>query len=76
MFIQLLLLWVLLAMAIGYYAKNKGNAFFSTFILSLFLTPIIGFFIAWEEKPKNKCRFCKGFLEPEATVCRYCGREQ
>jgi hypothetical protein len=46
-------MWFVLSFAFGLWNHNRGNGFFTGFLLSLLLSPLIGFFIVVFTKPKK-----------------------
>jgi len=44
--------WIFFCVLVGLYASSKGRSGISFFVLSLFLTPLIGFIIAAVIQPK------------------------
>ena len=77
-------LWLLLSIVIGVVASSKGRSGIGYFLLSFFLSPLIGLIIVLVLGPKEqsllkkgivkKCPFCAELVKHEAIVCKFCGR--
>jgi hypothetical protein len=82
-----LLLWIFLCAAIAILASNRGRAGVGYFLLSFFLSPLVGLIILLlrgenEAKIRERtlrsgarrdCPSCKELVLPDAIKCRYCG---
>jgi len=74
-----LILWIGLAVLIGYYYKQKGLNSVLGFLLSLFASPLIAFIVGALISPQGKvfqeskkCPRCAEFVKVEAKICRFC----
>jgi len=74
-----LVVWVGLAVLIGYYYKQKGLNSVLGFLLSLFASPLIAFIVGALLSPESKvfgklkkCPQCAEFVKVEAKICRFC----
>lgn len=76
--------WILLALAVGVWAHNRGRAGFAWFVLSLFISPLLGLVFCGVSRDLSKpqapsgathvkCPACAEYVLPEATRCKHCG---
>jgi len=77
-----LVVWIGLAVLIGYYYKQKGLNSVLGFLLSLFASPFIAFIIGalFSPEPRvfeklKKCPQCAEFVKAGARICRFCNYE-
>jgi len=81
--------WFILSILCGVYASGKGKSGFGYFLLSVLLSPLIGFIAALISKEdtakiekkeiskggKRRCPFCAELIKSEAIVCKHCSKE-
>lgn len=80
-------LWLILAIAVGVYASKKGRSAGGFILLSLILSPLIGFIFALaaddhknvvvqpNEETHKKCPYCAELILKDAKKCKHCGSE-
>ena len=87
---SIVLIWLCLCIATWVIASKKGRSGFGFFLLSIILSPIVGIIaalIASENTAKleenqlasgasKRCPYCAEIIKKEATICKYCNKEQ
>ncbi len=75
--------WISLAFLVAFLGKNKKIGFWSTFIISVLLSPLVGLIVALVSDPvtttyvySRKCKFC-GFEDKSGSqFCTACGKDR
>jgi hypothetical protein len=76
--VMVMVFWLVLCGVAAGIAANKGRSGAGVFLLSVFLSPLVGLIVAATMAPspggqgKKKCSNCAEFVQPEAKVCRFC----
>ena len=76
-FLVLFGVWVLVAIMLGYGSHIDGKDFWAVFLVSFFLSPIIGLIVYFFLKKKNTtCQYCGSELLPTDIFCQACGKDK
>lgn len=68
------LFWLLAAVGVGAIARGKARSFFGFFLLSFFLSPIVGLIVVLICQHGGKqCPSCAENVKLEAQKCKHCG---
>jgi hypothetical protein len=72
--------WILLCILAMRMAQRKGRRGATYFLVSYFLTPVVGLLMAAIAKPRlaarnqRRCPYCAKLVKGEAKGCRFCGK--
>jgi hypothetical protein len=84
LFALLIFMWIILPLLIGREARKRGYSFIVFFLLSIFLSPIIGslililtdlFTLFGEKEDKLKCPYCGKTIEVGSKICTFCNTD-
>ncbi len=69
--------YLLLCGIVALIAPSRGKSAINGFLISLLLSPLIGFLVVVLLPPENqrKCPDCGEMIRKDAKLCRFCQRE-
>lgn len=84
---EIVVIWLALAVVAGVIAANKGRSGLGFFLLAVLLSPLIGVIAALVARPNTqkleqevlasgrskKCLACAELIRADALLCKYCG---
>lgn len=76
--IVVFIIYILMCLAVSAYAINRDKSGIAFFIISLLVSPAIGFVVLLLISPLGKlkkCERCGELVKIDAKRCRYCGNE-
>jgi hypothetical protein len=77
MLFTILTLWAFLAVFVGILADRYNLGFTPAFMLSLFLSPIVGFAALMVIKYENTlCNYCGSSMKGFQNYCHHCGKDK
>ena len=86
---EIILFWLFFSVIIAVYASKKGHNAVSTFVISIFLSPVVGFLVtvvrdanhealeadSIAKGKQKKCPYCAELVKAEAIICKHCGKD-
>lgn len=81
------ILYLGLCLLLAFWNYSRGNSFWAGLLISLFFSPVIGFFSVILASPNQagiekhlvkagkmkRCPACKELVQPDAVKCKHCG---
>ena len=81
-----IIVWVLICATVGAWHHSRGGNGYGTFVLSLFLSPLMGLLVVAGDGVdqdelddrmikkgwRKRCPLCRSVVRPEALVCPHC----
>jgi len=69
--------WLILCALPPTWAERKGHNGFVYFLLSFFLSPLVGLIVVAciSEKARKLCPYCRQVIDIHASVCGFCGKD-
>lgn len=86
---MIVIVWLLLAFFVGFWARSRGRSGVGAFFVSLVLSPLIGAIVVALVKPNRevvetreiesgeskRCPKCAELIRADAVKCRFCGSD-
>jgi hypothetical protein len=84
--VEFLVVWLVAAAAVGFYAMSKNRTAFGWFVVAVVISPLIAWVILLVLQPVKKetgpyawdlraCPHCAEKILRQAKVCKHCGRD-
>ena len=78
-----IIIWLIFSIVVGFFASSKGRSGLGYFLLSIIISPLLGFIIVLilspnevklvENGTNKECPNCNELINPYAKICKHCG---